>query len=81
MQENSETTEKPPSDQVLTNGFASEPNSPLVEKPIQEIFQQTNHVETSEISTMATATVSFSADSESSKFLKIKIGFGQKGDF
>jgi len=65
-QENSETTEKPPSDQVLTNGFASEPNSPLVEKPIQEIFQQTNHVESSEISsTMSSATVSFSADSES----------------
>jgi hypothetical protein len=64
--ENPETTGKPPNDQVLTNGFASEPNSPLVEKPIQEIFQQTNHIETSEISTMSTATVSFSADSESS---------------
>ena len=68
--ENFEPTEKPPIDhQVLTNGFASEPNSPLVEKPIQEIFQQTNHVESSEISsTMSSATVSFSADSESCKF-------------
>jgi len=68
--ENSEPTEKTPIDhQVLTNGFASEPNSPLVEKPIQEIFQQTNHVESSEISsTMSSATVSFSADSESCKF-------------